>query len=300
MKNKTILITGGTGTLGKHLVKQILKKKPKKVIIYSRHEDLQVKMRREYENKKGIRFFIGDVRDRDRLETAFRGVDWVIHCAALKHVDVCEYNSDEAVETNIEGVRNVIKAAIHQNVKKVLNISSDKAVNPINNYGSTKHVAEKLIRGAVFYAGKNGTQFASIRFGNFWGSRGSVVPYFEQLKQENAEFLPIHSYEMTRFFIQPEEAVKRIVEALKIMQGGEIFCPKMESVTIKDVAKRIAPNMETREVGAKMGEKIHEEMLTSAEVLHTYFYKNLYIINPSGNGMGKKVSEHFVYSSEML
>ena len=298
MKNKTILITGGTGTLGTYLVKTILKKNPKKIIVYSRHEDLQVKMRWKYENENRLRFFIGDVRDRDRLETAFSGVDYIIHCAALKHVDVGEYNPDEVVETNINGIRNVIHAAIHQKVKKVINVSSDKAVNPTNNYGSTKLCAEKLISGAVFYAGRNGTIFSSIRFGNFWGSRGSIVPKFEQLKSENAEYLPVHSYEMTRFFIQPEEAVKRVIEALKIMKGGEIFCPKMRSVRIKDVARMVAPDIKTREVGIRDGEKIHEEMITSLEVLNTYVGKNFYIIDPFGNGTGKKVSKNFVYSSE--
>ena len=236
MRNKTILITGGTGSLGQHLVKRILKKRPRKVIVYSRNEFFQVEMSREYPDEKRLRFFIGDIREISRLEMALRGVDIVIHCAALKHVDVAEYNPFEAVKTNVVGTQNVIEAAIRQGVEKVLSISSDKAVDPANLYGATKLCADKLIESAGSYAGRNGTKFATIRFGNFWGSRGSVVPYFEKLKRDNAKYLPITSYEMTRFFIQPDDAVSRILEAVKLMKGGEIFCPKMKSVKIKDVA----------------------------------------------------------------
>jgi UDP-N-acetylglucosamine 4,6-dehydratase len=297
MKNKTILITGGTGTLGKHLVKQILKEKPKKVIVYSRHEHLQVEMRRKYPKPGLLRLFIGDIRDRDRLKMALRGVDIVIHCAALKHVDVAEYNPFEAVKTNVIGTQNVIEMSISQNVDRVLSISSDKAVNPVNLYGFTKGCADKLIENARSYAGENGTKFATIRFGNFWGSSGSVVPLFEELRDNGAEYLPITDYRMTRFFIEPDEAVARVLEALKLMQGGEIFCPKMESVKIVDVAARIAPHMKIREVGMRRGERLHEEMLTSAEVLHAYAHKNFYIIDRLGNGTGKRVSKNFVYSS---
>jgi len=225
------------------------------------------------------------------------GVDIVIHCAALKHVDVAEYNPFEAVKTNVIGTQNVIEASIKQGVKKVISISSDKAVDPANLYGATKLCADKLIESAGSYAGKNGTKFSTIRFGNFWGSRGSVVPYFEKLKEDNAEYLPITSYEMTRFFIQPDEAVDRILEALDIMKGGEIFCPKMTSMKIRDVAQKIAPEMKTREVGIRKGERLHEKMLTSAEIAQTYEHENFYIIYPNG-GNGKKVSKNFVYSSE--
>jgi FlaA1/EpsC-like NDP-sugar epimerase len=300
MKNKTILITGGTGSLGQHLVKRILKKKPRKVIVYSRGELLQVEMRRKYprEKESRLRLFVGDIRDKDRLEMAFRGVDIVIHCAALKHVDVCEYNSSEAVKTNVIGTQNIIEVAIKQGVDRVLSVSSDKAVNPANLYGATKLCADKLIENADSYAGKDGTKFATIRFGNFWGSSGSVVPFFEERKAEGKEYLPITDYRMTRFFIQPDEAVTRIFEALKIMEGGEIFCPKMKSMTIKDVAVKIAPKMKTREVGVKKGEKLHEEMLTSAEIAQTFARKNFYIVYRNGGGMGKRVSPNFVYSSE--
>jgi UDP-N-acetylglucosamine 4,6-dehydratase len=294
MRNKTILITGGTGSLGQQLVKRIVKKRPRKVIVYSRNEFSQVEMSREYPKPCPVRFFIGDIRDIDRLEMALIGVDIVIHCAALKHVDVAEYNPFEAVKTNVIGTQNVIEAAIKQGVGRVLSISSDKAVDPGNLYGATKLCADKLIEHAGSYAGKNGTKFATIRFGNFWGSSGSVVPYFEKLKRENAEYLPITSYEMTRFFIQTDDAVSRIFEALELMKGGEIFCPKMTSVKIKDVAKKIAINMRTREVGIRKGEKLHEKMLTSAEIAQTYARKNFYIVN----GSGKKVSKNFVYSSE--
>jgi UDP-N-acetylglucosamine 4,6-dehydratase len=224
----------------------------------------------------------------------------VIHAAALKHVDVAEYNPFEAVLTNVVGTQNVIKAAIHQGVDKVLSVSSDKAVNPTNLYGATKLCADKLIESAGSYAGKNGTRFSTIRFGNFWGSRGSVVPYFKNLLLNGAKHLPIHDYKMTRFFIQTEDAAMRVVEALRIMKGKEIFCPKMSAVRIKDVAKKIAPTLPTKETGAKRGEKIHEEMLTDAEVQHTYAIKNFYIIDPSGNGTGKKVSQNFRYSSELF
>lgn len=298
MKNKTILITGGTGSLGQYLVKRILKKSPRKVIVYSRNELSQVKMRREYPGEKRLRFFIGDIRDKDRLEMAFRGVDIVLHCAALKHVDVCEYNPFEALLTNAIGTQNIIAIAIKQNVDRVLSISSDKAVNPINLYGATKLCADKLIENADSYAGKDGTKFATIRFGNFWGSSGSVVPLFQEKKEKDKKYLPITDYRMTRFFIHPDEAVTRIFEALEIMRGGEIFCPKMKAAKIKDVATRIAPNMKTKEVGMRRGERLHEEMLTSAETAQTFIRKNFYIVYPNGNGRGKKVSPNFVYSSE--
>jgi len=297
MKNKTILITGGTGSLGQYLVKRILEKHPRKVIVYSRNELLQVEMRREYLNEKRLRFFIGDIREKDRLKMALRGVDIVLHCAAIKHVDVAEYNPFEAVKTNVIGTQNIIEAAITQNVKKVLSVSSDKAVNPVNLYGATKLCADKLIENAGSYAGKGGTMFSTIRFGNFWGSSGSVVPYFEKLKKDGAEYLPITSYEMTRFFIEQDDAVSRIFEAVKIMRGGEIFCPKMTSMKIRDVAKKIAPKMKTKEVGMRKGEKLHEEMLTAAEVHHAYARRNFYIINLFGADRGKKISKNFVYSS---
>ena len=296
MNNKTILITGGTGTLGKHLVKQVLKKKPKKVIVYSRHEHLQVKMHRKYPDGSGVRFFIGDIRDRDRLEMAFIGVDIVIHCAALKHVPVAEYNPFEAVKTNVVGTQNVIEAAIKQGVGRVLSISSDKAVNPVNLYGATKLCADKLIENASSYAGKDGTKFSTIRFGNFWGSSGSVVPFFEEKRDAGEKYLPITDYRMTRFFIDPDDAADRVFEAVKMMKGGEIFCPKMKSVKILDVAKEIAPNMKTKEVGIRKGEKLHEEMLTSAEIARTFARDNFYIVY-SGTGAGRKVSKDFVYSS---
>jgi len=298
MRNKTILITGGTGSLGQHIVKMILKNKPRKVIVYSRNEYFQVEMSREYPKPTPVRFFIGDIRDISRLEMALMGVDIVIHCAALKHVDVAEYNPFEAVKTNVIGTQNVIEAAINQGVDKVLSISSDKAVDPGNLYGATKLCADKLIESACSYAGKNGTKFATIRFGNFWGSSGSVVPYFEKLRNDNARHLPITAYEMTRFFIQPDDAVLRIFEALELMKGGEIFCPKMTSMKIKDVAEKVAPNMKTKEVGIRKGEKLHEKMLTSAEIPMTYVHKNFYIVCPNG-GNGKKVSPNFVYSSDM-
>lgn len=298
MKGKTVLITGGTGSLGQCLVRRILKKRPRKAIVYSRHEDLQVAMRREYIHEKRLRFFIGDIRDKDRLEMALRGVDIVIHCAALKHVDVAEYNPFEAVKTNVIGTQNIIEVAIRQNVGSVLSVSSDKAVNPVNLYGATKLCADKLIENADSYAGNYGTKFATIRFGNFWGSRGSVVPYFEKLKKEGAEYLPITSDKMTRFFIKPDDAVSRVFEALKAMKGGEVFCPKMKSARIQDLAVMIAPNMKTRVVGLRKGEKLHEEMLTSAETAQTFVHKNFYIVYQNGNGTGRRVSPNFVYSSE--
>ena len=262
MKNKTILITGGTGSLGQAIVKLLLSLDAQKIIVFSRDEFKQVDMKRTIEDPgHKVRYFIGDVRDRDRLNRAFIGVDYVIHCAALKHVDAGEYNPSEFVKTNVFGAQNIIDAALDSGVKKVLGVSSDKAVNPISLYGATKLCADKLFVAANAYSGKLGTKFSVIRYGNFIGSRGSVVPYWQELKERGENIIPVTDPEMTRYWITLEDAALRAFEALEDMVGGEIYVPKMEQRKIVDVAREIHPKAIFEYIGKRKGEKIHEEIV---------------------------------------
>lgn len=307
LDNKTILITGGTGSFGHQFVNYVLKNyKPKKVIIYSRDEYKQFVMDNEYKEYRDIlRFFIGDVRDEGRLKRAMNGVDYVIHAAALKQVPACEYNPIEAIKTNINGAVNVINAALDAGVKKVVALSTDKSVNPINLYGGTKLVSDKLFIAANSYSGDNGTIFSIVRYGNVAGSRGSVIPFFDNIIKNGGTELPITDYRMTRFWISLEEGVKLVIKALEESRGGETFISKIPSFKITDLAQAMLPGCEMPEVGIREGEKLHEIMITTEDSLHTYEYEKHFIVYPQMNFWnegkvirgGKKLEYGFSYSS---
>lgn len=304
---KTILITGGTGSFGKCFIKYVLEKyNPKKIIIYSRDEFKQFNMAndfKKYEDK--LRFFIGDVRDLERMRRAFKGVDYVVHAAALKQVPSCEYNPNEAIKTNIHGAMNVIEASLDSDVKKVVALSTDKAVNPVNLYGGTKLVSDKLFVAANSYVGAGDLSFSVVRYGNVAGSRGSVIPFFEKLIQEGKTELPITDYRMTRFWISLTEGVELVLKALKEAKGGETFISKIPSFKITDLAKAMLPECDMLEVGIREGEKLHEVMVTAEDAPTTYEYDKHFIVYPQmifndrmkAVPTGKKVSEGFVYSS---
>jgi UDP-N-acetylglucosamine 4,6-dehydratase len=283
LTGKTILITGGTGSLGKALTNYILKNYPdvKKLIIFSRDEQKQFQMAQEYSSIKfpQIRFFIGDVRDKERLIRAFRDVQFVIHAAAMKHVPIAEYNPEECVKTNIDGARNVIDACLQTNVERVVALSTDKACAPINLYGATKLASDKLFVAANNIKGWNPIRFSVVRYGNVMGSNGSVIPFFINKKKEGV--LPITNPEMTRFNISLQGGVDMVMHALLHAWGGEIFIPKIPSYRILDVAEAIAPNCEHKIVGIRPGEKVHEEMITLSDSFYTYDLGKYYTILPS-------------------
>lgn len=307
LNGKTILITGGTGSFGHHFVDYVLKHyEPKKLIIYSRDEFKQFIMAEDYkEHAKIMRFFIGDVRDEARLRMALKGVDYVIHAAALKQVPACEYNPGEAIKTNIDGALNVINACLEAGVKKVVALSTDKAVNPINLYGGTKLVSDKLFCAANSYGGADGTRFAIVRYGNVAGSRGSVIPFFQDKIDKGEKALPITDYRMTRFWISLEEGVKLVIKALEEARGGETFISKIPSFKITDLAEAMLPGCEKPEVGIREGEKLHEIMVTREDSMLTYEYEKHYIVYPHYNWWGKNdvipggklVEPEFEYSS---
>jgi UDP-N-acetylglucosamine 4,6-dehydratase len=310
LKGKTILITGGTGSFGKAFLEEIiLNHSPKKVIIFSRDEYKQHLLSKKYPpSLYPIRFFIGDIRDKDRLYRAFEGVDIVVHTAALKHVPLCEYNPIEAVNTNILGAQNIINAAIDKGVKKVIAISTDKAVNPINLYGATKLVMEKLLIAANAYVGTKNTLFSVVRYGNVIGSRGSVVEYFLSLKKEGINEFPITDIRMTRFWITLKQAVNFVIEAIDEAVGGEIFVPKIPSMKLIDLVKAIEPECKIKIIGIRPGEKIHETLISEDEARHTYIYKNRFVILPQFGWKnhklekykkGKKVEDGFIYRSDV-
>lgn len=267
LNNKTILITGGTGSFGHHFVDYVLKHyKPKKIIIYSRDEFKQFNMHNAYKEYDDIlRFFIGDVRDKERMYRALNGVDYVIHAAALKQVPACEYNPIEAIKTNINGACNVIEACLDRGVKKVVALSTDKSVSPINLYGSTKMVSDKLFCAANAYSGEDGARFAVVRYGNVAGSRGSVIPFFQGLIDKGETKLPITDYRMTRFWISLENGVKLVIKALEESHGGETFISKIPSFKITDLAQAMLPGCEMPEVGIREGEKLHEVMIPAED-----------------------------------
>lgn len=307
INGKTILVTGGTGSFGKCFLRYVLTKyNPKKIIIYSRDEFKQFNMAndfREYEEK--LRFFIGDVRDLERMRRAFKGVDYVIHAAALKQVPSCEYNPNEAIKTNIYGAMNVIEAALDSNVKKVVALSTDKAVNPINLYGGTKLVSDKLFVAANSYVGMSDLNFSVVRYGNVAGSRGSVIPFFQKIIDEGKNELPITDYRMTRFWISLPEGVELVLKALSEAKGGETFISKIPSFKITDLAQAMLPGCEMPEVGIREGEKLHEVMVTVEDSPTTYEYDKHYIIYPQmvfnehmkAKATGRKVKEGFSYNS---
>ena len=274
-----VLITGGTGTLGKKLTELLLKNDPiiSKIYIYSRDEYKQYQMNKEFENNKKISYFVGDVRDKDRLYRAFNGIDYVIHTAALKHVPSCEYNPFEAVKTNIIGSANIIDAAIDQKVKKVLAISTDKAVNPINLYGCTKACMEKMFIDGNNYSGDNSTIFSVVRYGNVIGSRGSVIPFFKKIAKEGGKF-PLTDNEMTRFWTTIDNAAKFVLDSLEIMEGQEIFIPKLPTLKIIDLIKAIKEDAEIKVIGVRKGEKIHETLISKEESKCFLDMNNYFII----------------------
>jgi len=300
-ENKTILVTGGTGSFGKKFIRRILGEDIKKVIVFSRDELKQYEMAQEFTDSR-LRFFIGDVRDKERLSRAFDGVDIVIHAAAMKHVEACEYNPFEAVKTNIYGAQNIIETAIDRGVEKVIALSTDKAAAPVNLYGATKLASDKLFVAANSYVGKKHTRFSVVRYGNVVGSRGSVIPFFNKKKETGR--LPVTDERMTRFWITLDKGVQFVLDSLGRMQGGEIFVPKIPSMSIIDLAKAIGPGCEIDIVGIRPGEKLHEVMITHDDARHSVEFDDYYVITPEFAWWGGKVKkgdgvpEGFVYSSE--
>ncbi len=306
LNDKTILITGGTGSFGKKCTEIILKKyKPKRLIIYSRDELKQFEMAQDFPDTKYdcMRFFIGDVRDKERMYSAFRGVDYVIHAAALKQVPAAEYNPFEAVKTNILGAQNVINVAIDVGVKKVIALSTDKAANPINLYGATKLCSDKLFIAGNSYSGSENTVFSVVRYGNVAGSRGSVIPFFLKCRENGT--LPITDPRMTRFWITLEQGVNFVLRSLEVMVGGELYVPKLPSMNIMELAKVIAPECKTEIIGIRPGEKLHEVMIPMDDARRTLEYPEHYVIQPDFTFWGKRfvnsdakpVAEDFEYNS---
>lgn len=308
LNGKTILITGGTGSFGKQFIEATFARyNPNKIIIYSRDEFKQYEMKKMFpQYADRLRFFIGDVRDKDRLYRAFNGVDIVIHAAAMKQVPACEYNPFEAIKTNIHGAKNVIDAAIDRGVQKVVALSTDKAVNPINLYGGTKLVSDKLFISANAYAGGTNTIFSVVRYGNVAGSRGSVIPFFRKLTEDGISELPITDNRMTRFWITLEQGVDLVYKALNESKGGETYISKIPSFKVVDLAKAINPDCQIKEVGIREGEKLHEVMITLDDSKYTYEYDDYYIIYPHFDWWdfdkfftpgGKKIQADFEYNS---
>lgn len=309
LSNKTILITGGTGSLGKALVQRILTDYPKvkKIIIFSRDEQKQFHMAQDYPSSRfpQLRFFIGDVRDYDRVKMALKGVDYVIHAAAMKHVPIAEYNPMECIKTNINGAENIINACLETNVERVVALSTDKAAAPINLYGATKLASDKLFVAANNIKGWNPIRFSVVRYGNVMGSNGSVIPFFIEKRKDGV--LPITDPQMTRFNISLEGGVEMVLHALENAWGGEIFVPKLPSYKLTDVAEAIGPECEKRIVGIRPGEKVHEEMITSSDSFYTYDLGKYYSILPSTHTWdltdyiksfnAKKVVQGFQYNS---
>lgn len=302
MKDKVVLVTGGTGSFGKKFISKVLTLGVRKVIVFSRDELKQYEMKQEFKDER-IRFFIGDVRDKDRLYRAFDGVDIVIHAAAMKHVDACEYNPFEAVKTNINGAQNIIEAAIDCGVEKVIALSTDKACAPVNLYGATKLASDKLFVAANAYVGEKKTRFSVVRYGNVVGSRGSVVPFFKKIKETGT--VPVTDDRMTRFWITLDHGVQFVLDNLERMQGGEIFVPKIPSMKVTDLAKAIAPECKIEIIGIRPGEKLHEAMIMEDDARHTVEFDTYYVIQPEQNWWpqgkfdnGKALPEGFAYTSD--
>lgn len=306
LTNKTILITGGTGSFGQTFVPMTLAKyNPKKIIIFSRDEMKQWEMAKSFQDDNRVRFFIGDVRDKERLYRALDGVDYVVHAAATKIVPTAEYNPFECVKTNVIGAMNVIDACIDKGVKRCVALSTDKASSPINLYGATKLASDKLFVSGNAYSGEHGSTFSVVRYGNVMGSRGSVIPFFENIKKSGK--LPITDNRMTRFMISLEDGVELVFNAFNDMVGGEIYVKKIPSMKVKDLASVIAPEAKLEIIGIRPGEKLHEQMIGQEDAQSTYEYKDYYKILPVINNWdedqlrikdGKKVPEDFIYDSE--
>ena len=303
LDGRSVLVTGGTGSFGKRFVRTILDETDvRRVVIFSRDELKQYEMQQLYPGERRLRFFIGDVRDRARLERAFHGVDFVVHAAALKQVPAAEYNPFEAVKTNVHGAQNVIDAAIDTGVERVVALSTDKACSPINLYGATKLVSDKLFVNGNAYAGAAKTRFAVVRYGNVVGSRGSVVPYFRQLAASGV--LPITDERMTRFWITLDQGVRFVLDSLDRMRGGELYVPKIPSMRVVDLARAMAPEAELEVVGIRPGEKLHEEMISASDARSTLDLGDRYVIQPEldfwpkGQLEGASLPDGFSYASD--
>ena len=306
LKKSSILITGGTGSFGHAFVTLTLKKyNPKRLVIFSRDEMKQWEMAKLFNNDPRVRFFIGDVRDKDRLHRALNGIDFVVHAAATKIVPTAEYNPFECIKTNINGAMNLIDASIDQKVKRVVALSTDKASSPINLYGATKLASDKLFVASNSYSSKGKTSFSVVRYGNVMGSRGSVIPFFMSIKDQ--EFIPITDEKMTRFMISLDKGVELVWKAFDDMQGGEIYVKKIPSIKITDIAQVIAPKSKFKITGIRPGEKLHEQMISTEDSHYTYEYSNYFKILPQINNWDKdknrikrgvKVENDFVYSSD--
>ncbi len=284
LADASILVTGGTGSFGKQFLRTVLKYcRPRRLVVFSRDELKQYEMQkdRDFRGQDSLRFFIGDVRDRQRLEMAFRGVDYVIHAAALKHVPAAEYNPFECIRTNVMGAENVVQAAIQQGVKRVIALSTDKAANPINLYGASKLASDKIFTAANNLSGAGGTRFSVVRYGNVVGSRGSVVPFFKKLIAEGADSLPITDERMTRFWITLPQGVNFVLTSLEMMTGGEIFVPKIPSMKVIDLARAMAPGIGTHVIGIRPGEKLHEVMVPGDDARATIELADRYVIMPN-------------------
>ena len=301
---KNIVITGGTGSFGHSFIEMLLTRySPRRIVVFSRDEFKQYKMEQKFSNRGPLRFFIGDVRDKDRLYRAFADVDYVIHAAALKHVPATEYNPFEAVKTNIYGAQNVIDAAIDMGVEKVIALSTDKAASPVNLYGATKLCSDKLFVAANSYVGTSGTSFSVVRYGNVVASRGSVIPFFKEKRKEGV--LPVTDPRMTRFWITLEQGVEFVMNCMEKMVGGETFVPKLPSMNILDLAKAIGPECRTEVVGIRPGEKLHEVMVPRDQAVNTVDFGDYYVIKPAFNFFGSRfnddgstpVPEDFEYNS---
>jgi len=296
-RSTLILLTGGTGSFGQAFVRrQLARPEPCTIRIYSRDELKQYEMARSFGNDPRLRFFIGDVRDAQRLHRAMHGVDVVVHAAALKHVPICEFNPAEAVKTNIDGAQNVIDCAIDAGVRRTIGISTDKAVNPVNLYGATKLCAEKLFVHGNVYSGPRRSRFACVRYGNVIGSRGSVIPLFR--KQAASGVVTITDSRMTRFWITLDQAVEFVFSAIEEMKGGEIFVPKIPSMRILDLARAVAPDAKVDEIGMRSGEKLHEVLLTNEEARSARELSTHYVVARKPNQRGVAIAEDFVYASD--
>ena len=303
LDDKTVLVTGGTGSFGKAFVHRALTSRAKKIIVFSRDEQKHYVLERELKDKR-LRFFVGDIRDRDRLQTALRDVDIVVHAAAMKHVPICEYNPIEAVQTNVNGARNLIEAAMSCGVQRVIALSTDKAVSPANLYGATKLCMEKLLLAANAYSGDRATRFSVVRYGNVMGSAGSVIPLFRAQRARGE--LTITDARMTRFWIEMDDAINLVLRGLQLMRGGEIYIPKLPTTDIETLAEAVAPGVPRTCVGIRPGEKLHETLISAEEARRTCDLGELLVIWPefqfhttnSNFRVGDPVPEDFVYSSD--
>jgi UDP-N-acetylglucosamine 4,6-dehydratase/5-epimerase len=310
LNDKAVLVTGGTGSFGKHFVRTIIERyRPRRLVIFSRDELKQFEMQQLFpvERYPFMRYFIGDVRDRDRLELAMRDIDYVVHAAALKQVPTAEYNPFECIRTNVFGAENLVYAALRRNVRKVIALSTDKAANPVNLYGASKLASDKIFVAANNLSGADGTRFAVVRYGNVFGSRGSVVPFFKKLAADGAETLPITDPRMTRFWITLSQGVNFVLSSMEMARGGEIFVPKIPSTTITDLASLVCPKLGQKIVGIRPGEKLHETMIPADDSRWTVEIEDRFVILASFaaaareaylNRGAKPVAEGFAYSSD--